>query len=257
MSTNASDLLSIELGQITADVVIRYPFLRRTLEDLGVDYCCNGNRPLQDAALHAGLDPKVLLDTLRKAKSPQKSEAYRDWSKASVTELANHILETHHVFTKEQLPRGRKLLDRVVAAHSDNHGVMLKKLSSVYRALHDELDSHLMKEEEILFPGIKAIDAYCQGHGPKPVIHCGKVAYPIRQMIFEHDNAGGLLAELRSLTDGYTLPDDACQTFGSLYETLVALEDDLHEHIHLENNVLFPASIKLEESISPCHACHA
>jgi regulator of cell morphogenesis and NO signaling len=126
---------------------------------------------------------------------------------------------------------------------------MLARLQRLYDGLHAELDTHLMKEEQILFPAIKAIDAFVNGKGEKPVVQCGSVANPIRQMEAEHDSAGEALAGIRQATDSYRLPADACLTFKALFDGLQTLEADLHEHIHLENNILFPKSIKLEEGM--------
>jgi regulator of cell morphogenesis and NO signaling len=223
------------------------------MERLGLDYCCGGNRTLTEAARHAGVPLETALSTLRAVAPPTASAApATDWTAASLTQLADHILDTHHVFTKRQLERIQMLLDKVTAAHGAAHGALLDKLGLLFSDLRDELESHLMKEEQILFPAIKAIDAFCSGRGPLPVVHCGSVAYPIRQMEVEHDGAGNALAEMRRLTDGYRLPEDACPTFAALYEALPELEDDLHQHIHLENNILFPASIRQEQSIAPC-----
>lgn len=134
-------------------------------------------------------------------------------------------------------------------AHGIKHGEMLARLQRLYDGLHAELDTHLMKEEQILFPAIKAIDAFVNGKGEKPVVQCGSVANPIRQMEAEHDSAGEALAGIRQATDSYRLPADACLTFKALFDGLQTLEADLHEHIHLENNILFPKSIKLEEGM--------
>jgi len=123
---------------------------------------------------------------------------------------------------------------------------MLRGVRKPYDLLHAELDGHLVKEEEILFPAIKEIDAFVTGKGERPFVHCGSVANPIAQMEAEHENAGSALVDIRRETDNYTLPADACQTFAAFYEGMEALEADLHEHIHLENNILFPKSIKQE-----------
>lgn len=126
---------------------------------------------------------------------------------------------------------------------------MLSGVRKFYDLLHAELDGHLVKEEEILFPAIKGIDAFATGKGGRPVVHCGSVANPIAQMEAEHESAGSALVDIRRETDNYTLPSDACQTFAAFYEGMEALEADLHEHIHLENNILFPKSIQQEAEV--------
>ena len=234
-----------------ADLVLAHPALRPLLERLGIDYCCGGRKPFAQAVRDAGHDLKSVMDACqRTVQASASTPAATDWTRATVTALADHILATHHVFTRSQLERIDGLLVRVQRAHAAAHGAMLGEVREIFDALRAELESHLAKEEQILFPAIQAIDGYLAGRNARPDIHCGRVAYPIRQMEVEHDAAGAALARLRSLTGGYQAPADACATFQALYEALPALEDDLHEHIHLENNILFPRSIVQEERMA-------
>jgi regulator of cell morphogenesis and NO signaling len=231
-----------------ADLVLAHPALRPLLERLGIDYCCGGRKSFVQAVRDAGHDlPTVMADCRRTLQATVGAPAATDWRRAPVTELADHILATHHAFTRSQLTRIDGLLARVQRAHAVAHGDLLKQVRDIFDALRAELESHLAKEEQILFPAIQAIDGYVAGRNGRPAIHCGRVAYPIRQMEVEHDAAGAALARLRELTGGYQAPVDACATFQALYEALPALESDLHEHIHLENNILFPRSIEQEE----------
>lgn len=230
-----------------AELVIRHPVLRETLERLGVDYCCGGKKPLAAAIADAGRDWTAVRDELQAVLASAAGGVLPvDWSAATPGELADHILEKHHVFTKTQLLRLDGLLGKVQNAHGAHHGAVLEDLRRVFDDLRAELDAHLMKEERILFPAIREIDAYVSGRGARPAIHCGSVAHPIRQMEHEHDGAGQALAAMRRITGDYRLPADACPTFTALYDGLQALEADLHEHIHLENNLLFPRCIALE-----------
>lgn len=232
------------------DLVVRHPQVRPCLEKLGIDYCCGGNRLLREAVAEAGKEWPVVLAALEQAlKLEQEDSEIIDWNAVPLNTLADHILEKHHTFTKEQLSRLDSLLTKVQKAHGAQHGVMLAKLRGVYDSLQSELKEHLMKEEQILFPAIKCVDAFVSGKGERPVLHCGSVSHPIRQMEHEHDSAGKALAEIRRMTDGYRLPSDGCQTFAALYDGLQALEADLHEHIHLENNILFPKSIAQEATM--------
>ena len=236
--------------QSVAQTVLRHPRLRARLEQLGIDYCCGGKKPLVDAVKDAGLDLiTVLADLEQQRLQPSEDTAATDWTQAPLSVLADHILETHHVFTKTQLARIDALLAKVQRAHRVQHGPMLDALRDAFDPLKAELEAHLQKEEQILFPAIKAIDGFVAGRSARPVVHCGSVANPIHQMEHEHDGAGALLVKMRQITGNYTLPDDACQTFNALYEALEALEADLHEHIHLENNILFPASLIQEQLI--------
>ncbi len=242
----------IRPDQTVGELVIRHPRLRARLEQLGVDYCCGGKRPLAEAVKVAGLELKTVLADLEQGlRADQAGAGATDWAAVPLTVLADHILDTHHVFTKAQLARIDALLGKVQSAHHAKHGDMLDTLRKLFDPLRAELEAHLQKEEQILFPAIKGIDAFAAGSGARPVVHCGSVAHPIRQMEHEHDGAGEILARMRELTGGYRLPADACQTFQALYEALEALEADLHEHIHLENNILFPASVAQEAAMNP------
>lgn len=245
-----SCVIEINPDQTVRDLVVQYPQLRAQLEKLGIDYCCGGLRPLSDAVKAAGLDWDPVENQLKSAWIAAQTEApSTDWDAASLSALADHILEKHHTFTKAQLLRLKELLQKVQRAHGEKHGPLLERLRSVFNGLSAELTEHLMKEEQILFPAIKEIDAFASGTGERPEFHCGTVEHPIRQMMTEHDSAGEALVELRRLTDNYRLPDDACQTFAALYDGFQALEADLHEHIHLENNILFPKSLEQENSM--------
>jgi len=240
----------ISANWTVAELVIKYPVLRETLEKLGVDYCCGGKKPLAAAVADAGHDWTTVRTELQQAlASSADGTPPADWNTTALGALADHILEKHHVFTKTQLLRLDGLLAKVQNAHGAHHGAVLESLRSVFDDLRAELDAHLLKEEQILFPAIKGIDAFMSGRGERPAIHCGSVGHPIRQMEHEHDGAGRALAAMRRITANYRLPADACQTYCALYDGLQALEADLHEHIHLENNILFPRSVALEEDM--------
>jgi len=180
----------------------------------------------------------------------RQGQAVGDWSAVTLTVLADHILETHHVFMKKELPRLDALLGKVQKAHGARHGDMLQNVRRAFDSLRLEFDPHLAKEEQTLFPAIKRIDAFMSAKGPRPVVHLGSLAQTIRQMEHEHEDFGHRLGELRRLTGGYCPPADACPSLAALYDGLKAMEVDLHEHIHLENNILFPGSLKQEASIA-------
>ncbi len=240
--------MKLDPNQILRDLVIANPELRETLEVLGIDYCCGGGQPVGQAIEAAGKTLAEVEKILAEAKAAKAGQPKpRDWSKATLSALAEHIEHTHHTFTKQQLERLDPLLAKVEKAHSADHGPLLAEVRKNFDELHADLVPHFQKEEQILFPAIKVIEIYSNGLIEKPVFHSGKLENPIRQMLLEHDHAGALLAAQRITTDGFKLPEGACLSFESLYEGLEALERDLHEHIHLENNILFPATLKLEQ----------
>ena len=210
-------------------------------EKHGIDYCCGGNLSIAEACSRKQLDPATLTEEIRRAAQSPAPDS-RDWRTAPLGELVSHIVATHHIYMKAQLPAVEARLVRVLAAHGERHGETLRAVSNVYAAMKAELDGHLAKEEMVLFPLIQAL----VGGAPAGSFHCGSVQNPIRVMCREHDSAGGALAELRALTQDYTLPADACATFTALYRDLEAMERDLRRHIHLENNIVFPRAIELE-----------
>ncbi len=241
---------TIRPQQTLGELVTRYPRLRAHLEQLGIDYCCGGKRPLAEAVKAAGLElDATVADLEMNLTQDPAAAAATDWSAVTLSVLADHILDTHHVFTKTKLKRIDTLLEKVQNAHRARHGDLLGALRNAFDLLKADLEAHLMKEEQVLFPAIKGIDGFMAGRNVRPEVHCGSVAHPIRQMEHEHDAAGAVLARMRELAGNYRPPADACQTFQALYEALAALEADLHEHIHLENNILFPASMKQEASM--------
>lgn len=219
---------------VVRDLVVEYPGMRELLEGLGIDYCCGGKHTLKEAALEKHVDVKQLLANLNRALAAPlvPGVAPKDWSKSSLTALVDHIESTHHIFMKEQLPRLENILAKAIRAHGNHHGAMLESLRDVFMPFRAEIDAHLFKEEMILFPAIRQAERNASSGG--------MLVGPVRQMELEHDSAGQALAKMRELTSGYQLPPDACPTFAALYDGLKAVEADLHEHIHLENNILFP-----------------
>jgi regulator of cell morphogenesis and NO signaling len=231
-------------------VATRIPAAKAAFERLGIDYCCGGNCKLKAELQEKGITEEQLIEAIGQTVAAQPSPSSKGWSTASISELIDHILATHHVFMKRELPRIDGLLAKVAGAHGERHGRMLGQLTTTFQGMHDEILQHLAKEEEILFPLIAATDTFMSGEGQRPTCHCGTVLNPIRKMEHEHENAGQALARMRELTADFGLPDDACPTFATLYEALEAMEKDLHEHIHLENNILFPSAAEQEAAMT-------
>jgi iron-sulfur cluster repair di-iron protein len=155
-----------------------------------------------------------------------------------------HIVDTHHAYLKTELPRLRMLFAKVMRAHGEHHGAMLEPMQKEFLALAAELDAHLQKEETVVFPRIVALDAAARGKQPKPAGTA--IDAPLRELMQEHDRAGAILASLNKRSSHYTPPADACPTFIELFASLHRLEEDLHEHVHLENNLLYPQVASLE-----------
>ena len=226
------------LGQIAT----AFPASMRVFEAHGLDYCCGGQRELGEACAAAGFAPEKVLDEIQQLRSvnPQTS---KDWSQGSLTELIEYLLATHHVFTRTELARLAPLMDKVARVHGENHPE-LNSIRLFFIELSNDLGPHLMKEEQVLFPYMLALDA-----GQTSASCFGTVANPIRAMLGEHDQVGELLHRIRDLSMDFTLPEGACGSYQSLFMGLADLEADLHQHIHLENNVLFPKAVALEGAI--------
>ncbi|HYX69115.1 MAG TPA: hemerythrin domain-containing protein [Terriglobales bacterium] len=175
----------------------------------------------------------------------QPREQTTDWQAAPLAGLIEHIINTHHQFTRQELARLDPLLDKVCKVHGQNHPELLE-IRRVFAGLSQELTLHMMKEERILFPYIAQMEEAVSRRQAPPVSPFGTVENPIHMMMTEHDSAGEALRQFRSLSSDYAPPADACVSYRTLYNALAEFEQDLHRHIHLENNILFPRAIGME-----------
>ena len=226
-----------------AQIALENPNAAREFEKLGIDYCCGGKHSLEDACAAANVSVDEVLKRLE-AVSPTLKNA-PDFEGMSLADLISHITSTHHVFVRNESPHVRELATKVATKHGEKHPELLQ-VQEIATALTDELAVHLMKEEQILFPYILAMEEAKVAGETAPPAMFGTVANPIRMMEREHDDAGEALRALRLVTNNYTLPDDACTSYQLLYQGLQAFEADLHQHIHLENNLLHPRALSLE-----------
>ncbi len=228
------------------DVAMELPQSTRLFEKLKIDYCCGGNKPLAEACASAGLDVDnviaLLAQTTQSNPNDDNAAAFQN---LSVTELITHILETHHVFTKSEMDRLQSLADKVLSAHGGNHPELIH-LDELLTRLCADLKPHMFKEEQVLFPYIVAMANAVDQNRAAPFAPFGTVNNPIRMMMREHDTAGEILRELRAVTSDYKVPGDACISYQTLYQALEDFEKDLHQHIHLENNILFPKALEME-----------
>jgi regulator of cell morphogenesis and NO signaling len=228
MTTNTQTVRQIALDQ---------PSSIRVFEHFGIDYCCGGRKPLAEACAASQVEVDAVIP----------APVAADWQRASMESLVNHIVATHHAYVKRELPRLAVLAQKVVNRHGATKAE-LPEIQSALSTLDAELTSHLAKEEAILFPYIVALERASVAGTAKPAGCFGTVANPIAMMTQEHDAAGELLARMRRLSCNFTTPEDACPTFHAFYDGLKEFEQDLHQHIHLENNILFPRAIEMESS---------
>ncbi len=242
--------MNITSENTVGEVAVAFPSTIRVFEQYRIDYCCGAAQSIADACSDKGLAVNELIDRLQQASQETSPPHVRDWTKTSLTELVDHILETHHRYLYDEIPRLRQMVSKVIAVHGEEHPESLIPLGRVFEGLEDELAGHMFKEERVLFPLVKEMEVAEAAGTSLPEFGCGSVNNPIRVMRYEHDNAGNALSEMRRLTNDYIPPEDACNTYRALFHGLLALEQDLHQHIHLENNILFPRAIALEEALT-------
>ena len=230
------------------ELATQIPESTRLFETLRIDYCWGADRSLVEACEVADVeadDVIAMLTVLRSARNVAPDRV--DFQKLSLTELITHILRTHHIFMKSQIERLEELTEKVVKTHGTNH-LELLRVDQLVRQLCDELKPHMYKEERILFPYIQKLELAAKHQQRKPLASFGTVQNPIRVMMREHDDEGHILRELRLITSEYKLPKDACINYQALFQALEAFEKDLHQHIHLENNILVPRAERMEAS---------
>jgi regulator of cell morphogenesis and NO signaling len=215
----------------------------KVFENYELDFCCKGKRPLQEACKEKNIPIDTILKELEQALSVP-GDNY-DYKNMSLTELAEYIVRVHHTYVKLNMPQIMGYLVRVAAKHGD-HFPYMKQVYLLFGELMQEMEQHMQKEEQVLFPRIKLLDL--QG------VNKGNPEYfrsPITVMEHEHDHAGTIMQTIRELTNDYKAPDQACTTFRLSLASLKAFSEDLHKHVHLENNILFPKALELSTSIAP------
>lgn len=226
-----------------AEIATANPSLRRELERLGLDYCCGGKRSLAEACHLQDLDPDVIVAALVSL-SGKTEQTQSDWADLSPSDLVDHLESTHHRYLKQELPRLSALTEKVSRVHGEKHPELVA-VTEVFAQLRDDLEPHLRKEEQVLFPMIRTLAAATSA----PRFHCGSLSNPITVMEREHVVVGELLEKLRQITGGYQAPEGTCASTQALMEGLAQLEADTHLHVHKENNHLFPAVIAMEAAL--------
>jgi regulator of cell morphogenesis and NO signaling len=226
-----------------AEIASTYPTLTRELERLGLDYCCGGKRSLEEACRQQGLDPEAVVAEL--SSQPLAAEPAAEWRGLAPADLVDHLEATHHRFLKQELPRLSELAAKVGRVHGEKHPDLVRA-AEVLAEIRFDLEPHLRKEEEVLFPMIRTLASATH----RPCFPCGSIANPIAVMEDEHTVVGGLLERMRALTHGYQAPTGTCASTRDWMAGLAELEADTHLHVHKENNHLFPAVISLEERLS-------
>jgi len=228
------------------EIALESPASTRALEKLGLDYCCGGNQTLEQACRTAKISMDEVLKALDAAQSAyQPGPSDHDWQRESLTDLISHISRTHHKYVREEIARLGPLFQKVCSVHGTNHPKLMR-MQSTFSDLAQELTMHMMKEEMVLFPYVVRMEEAVIQKEPVVPPPFGTVQNPVSMMMHEHDNAGIALRVLRQASNDYTTPPDGCVSYQTLYRALADFEADLHQHIHLENNILFPKALAME-----------
>ena len=227
--------------QTLATIVTNNHFTVPVLEKYDLDFCCKGKRTLADACTEKGISIEAISEELEK--SSEIPTTKMPFTEMTAEQLISYILIHHHFYVKQSMPTIIGHLEKVAAKHGDRFPYMAEVLS-LFREINDEMTMHMHKEEVILFPRIKEVTAQQEAHQHSNLAP-GYIAAPIQVMELEHEHAGDILYKIRSLTNNYTPPEGACTTFQVSLAELKEFEEDLHRHVHLENNLLFPLAEKI------------
>jgi regulator of cell morphogenesis and NO signaling len=229
------------------EIALSNPAARQILEDAGLDYCCGGGKSLHEACLHADVPAAEILKRLRE-NSKHVSPDEANWASAPLVDLTGHIRERHHRYVREAIARVQPLLDTVEAKHGKSHSE-IADIRRLFSEVGREMIMHMQKEEQILFPYIDALEKATNAHSSVEPPFFQTVRNPISAMMKEHDAAGELVRQIRKASSEYTAPTNACTSYKALYQDLREFEADLHQHVHLENNILFPRAVEMETGV--------
>jgi len=243
--------MNIDVTKPVREVALNVPGATRVLEDFGIDYCCGGNKPFAQACAERHLELQRVIESLESAamtegkRKKSRAQPQGDWRSVPISDLIAHIKERHHNYVKSEISRLGPRFDKVLKAHGSRHPELLE-LRREFRDLAEDLATHMMKEEMVLFPYIERMEEAVIGGQPILPAPFGGVDHPVAAMVDEHDLARNRLRKMRALTNAYQPPEGACMSYRDLYRALAEFERDLHHHVHLENNILFPRAIKME-----------
>ncbi len=240
MPTSSSYPLRSDMS--LGDIVNTAPKLASLLERLDLDYCCGGATTLADACDANDLDSRSVIVELEAHLDADDAPA--PWASMGAVELVDHLVSTHHRYLWDELPRLQALVDKVATVHGERHPE-LADIAACFAAIRNDIEPHLENEERILFPAIGELF----GAAATPAFAFGSIGDPISTMMREHDDLGGLLRRLRTLSADYTPPADGCASYDALFSGLEQLEADTHLHVHKENNLLFPQVLEREQQL--------
>jgi regulator of cell morphogenesis and NO signaling len=239
--------MAVMTSKTVRELAVENPAATRIFEKFGIDYCCGGNQSLEAACDRANVSIDQVLDSLEMAdETVRAAQQVREWQREPLSELIAHIKNTHHRYTREETVRLTALIQKVCSVHGKNHPELFE-IQVTLSGLAQELTTHMMKEEMVLFPYIVRMEESVIQKEPVLPASFGTIENPVAMMEHEHDSAGSALRAMRKASNEYAAPGDACVSYQTLYKALAGFEADLHQHIHLENNILFPRAIAMEK----------
>ncbi len=238
----------LAIGETIGEIAAKDIRKAEVFKKYGIDFCCGGKKSLKQVCEEKGLDVEVVEAELENP--VQRVSAGNDYNRWEPDFLADYIYSQHHRYYYDELPVLKGLITKVTQHHGDNHPE-LKYIYSLFGQLVQELDTHFLREEKVVFPFIKALVQAKRSGNPDALNKQPALDDPIRIMEVDHEAAGGILADMQKLSNNYTPPADACNSYQFLYKKLKDLDEDLHQHIHLENNILFPKALRLEKELRP------
>lgn len=236
-----------ESGATIAEIVVQDYRTAQVFKKFGLDFCCGGKKSISKACEEKSIDKDALIDALQAiGKQDEKNEEkVESWN---LDVLVDHIITKHHNYVTEAIPALDEFSAKVARVHGDANPEVIE-IASLYQMIAEELRMHMHKEEVILFPYIKQLAAAKENQDTIAAPGFGTIENPIKMMEAEHDSAGDIMGKIHQLSSNFTPPDHACNTYRVLFSMLKEFEEDLHRHIHLENNILFPKAIALEQEL--------
>jgi regulator of cell morphogenesis and NO signaling len=240
---NGEEFSSLSLSEI----VTRNYKAAEIFEKYGLDFCCRGNKIISEACSEKGLDHENIIAELKNLNG-NGEKAHFDFNQWDISVLAEYIVHKHHDYVRKMIPVLSQHTQKVASVHGANHPEVIE-IAKHFSIVYKDLKQHMMKEEQMLFPFIKYLSRVQQNRSSAERPSFGTVKNPIKMMEIEHKNAGDEMYGIRKLSNDYTPPEDACNTYKVCFSELKEFEEDLHQHVHLENNILFPRAVELEEKI--------
>lgn len=238
--------MKISENMTLSEIVANNFHAASVFEKYSLDFCCNGDKTISEACKEKNINISDLLLEIENLNI--KGTTNMNFENWSLGFLSDYIINNHHNYVRRMIPILSEGTKRIAAVHGKKHPELLK-ISRIFEGVYKDLKHHMMKEEQMLFPFIKDMEAAKNKEGKIEKPFFGTIKNPIKMMEVEHQSAGDEMAEIRNLTNNYSIPDDACNTYNVTFLELKEFEEDLHKHVFLENSILFPKAVKMEAEL--------